>query len=397
VLLNSYFINKDRTDPVAKKKYGISVVIPVWNEEKTLGKTLDSVLDMLAEYDGPGEVVLIDNNSTDGSVKVITEYMQKHKNVVLIYERKKQGKSFAVNTGIKAAKHELIVTIDADSFPKKDSLKYMVGYFNDPKVGAVVTKLCVEKPKGFIEHFQNIEYFYSNFYILALEFLSSIHVARGPLSAFRKDVLLKIGGFIDPKITPTEDMEITFRIRKAGYDMKVSKNAFVSTRVMPNLKAWYVQRMRWNTGTMRTFIYHKDMILDPKYGLFGVLVAPFIMISFFLVFFVVYYLIRELINNYNYIYSSIWNLVHGVMPDFYWLNIAYNQPIFYVPYFVLFMFVSLTLLFWVYYIAFKESNAKIRTNFFYFIAYLFIYYVFLLATIIISMGKVIIGKDVPWR
>ncbi len=397
ILLVSYFFNFRRKDPKPTKYPGVSVLVPMWNESATIADTLDSVIAMKNKYNGDFEIIVIDNNSTDNGPQIISNYEKKYNYIKLIYEKEKQGKSFAVNKGIKEAKYELIVTIDADSFPYANSLEYMVGYFDDPKTGAVVSKLRVRNPRNILEKFQNIEYFYSNFYVLSLDYLDSIFVARGPLSIFRKSILQDIDGFVDAKVTPTEDMEVTFRVRKAGYNIRVSKKAFVETKVMPTLRTLYKQRMRWNTGTIKTFLLHKDVLLNPKYNFFGLWIGPTVASSYFLLFFVVYYLIRELINNINSIQSLFWHVSHGISFDFSLVPFIYNNFSYYIPYYSLFMLISLSLLIIVYYIAFKESSAGIKSNYIAFMAYVFIYYLFLVSCNIVAIGKLIMKRDVPWR
>lgn len=397
IVLTAYLLNYRKQDPSPNKKYGVSVIVPMWNEEATIANTLDHLIAMKKEYDGPYEILVVDNNSKDNGVKIVKKYVKKYKFIRLEFEKEKQGKSFTVNTGIKKSKYELIATVDADSFPRANALQYVVGYFNNPKVGAVSTKMKVRDPKTLIEKFQNIEYMYSNFYMLALDYLGAIFVTRGPLSVFRKSVLLKIKGFVDPKITPTEDMEITFRIRKAGYEICASKNALIDTKVMPTWKALYIQRQRWSTGTMKTFILHKDMLLNPVYNFFGLWVGPAVAFSYFLLLFVVYYFIREVITNYHTIYAFIWNLFNNVPFNTTWVPVFINHPIFYLSYYMIFSLFSIFLLITAYNFAFKESEGKVKGNFIAFIFYVFIYYIFLLFSNIIAIGKTILKKDVRWR
>ena len=110
-----------------------------------------------------------------------------------------KGKSFAFNKGLAIAKNDLVANVDADSYPKKDALSYVVGYFDDAEVGAVTTKMIVKNPKTIVEYFQDIEYIFSNLLLVGFESLDSIYVARGPLSVYRTNLLKKIGGFYRQK------------------------------------------------------------------------------------------------------------------------------------------------------------------------------------------------------
>ncbi len=397
IFLLAYFMNIKKKDPMSKNKPSVSVLIPAYNEEKSVAETLKHVIEMKKSYGKNFEIIFIDNNSKDNTLKIAKQFEKAYSFIRVIQETKKQGKSFALNTGIKEAKNDIIVTIDADSYPKKDSLNYMVGYLDNPKYGAVATKLKVKNPKTFIEKFQNIEYFYSNFFALSLEFLDSVFIARGPLSAFRRDVLLKIGGFIDPKITQSEDMEITFRIKQEGYLVAVSKNAMVETNAMPTWKALYKQRMRWNVGTLKTIFLHKNFMFNLKHNIFGLVVFPILAISYIFLFIVLYTFINTIKANYHTIYAFFWNLSNGIPIDFTVFNIVFSNPLFFVSFNMFFVLVSIIILLTSYYYAFKESGAKLSNSWFSFILYNIVFYIYLFVLNILGIFKFIFRKSVSWR
>jgi cellulose synthase/poly-beta-1,6-N-acetylglucosamine synthase-like glycosyltransferase len=70
-----------------------------------------------------------------------------------------QSLSYVNVPGIKIAKGELIAVVDADSYPSQDSLKKMVGYFEeDSNVAAVTSRVLVKNRKNFIERYQDLDY-----------------------------------------------------------------------------------------------------------------------------------------------------------------------------------------------------------------------------------------------
>ena len=256
------------------KDSGVSIIIPVWNEENTIANTLDSLLEMEKNYEGKVEFLVIDDNSTDDSFEIVQKYSKIYSNISVHMKDGTKGKSESLNQGIRISKYDLVGCVDADSYPDPDSLKYVVQEFSNPDVGAVTTKLVVSKPKGIVQWFQHLEYIYSNFLLMAYDSMDSIYITRGPLSVYRKDVMDEIEGFLPAEKTPTEDMEITFRIRKAGYKIKGSDQAKVYTSVMETWKELFWQRMRWNRGTLINFWMHKDMFLNSNYDMFGMFVLP---------------------------------------------------------------------------------------------------------------------------
>lgn len=298
---------------------GMSIVVPVWNEEFTIADTLDSLLNMKNCYHGRMEIIVIDDHSTDNSYSLIEEYARKHKEIRCFKKdaHHSRGKSESLNQGFAVAKYELVGCVDADSYPDPQSLNYIAEEFQDPQVGAVTTKLVVKKPQRIVEWFQQIEYMYSNFVIMAFDAIDSVYITRGPLSIYRKDVMDKIGGFAAAGVTPTEDMEITFRIRKAGYSIRGSKNAKVYTSVMPTWKKLYWQRMRWNRGTLINFYLHRDIFLNSKYGMLSMFILPTASIMIAMVAFIITYFLYNIITFIiNKSISIYWIVTSGYYPDF---------------------------------------------------------------------------------
>jgi len=295
---------------------GVSIIIPVWNEKSTIANTLDSLLDMQNNYDGEVEFLVIDDHSTDNSFQIIEEYSQKHKSIIALQKDGKKGKSESLNQGIRLSKYEIVGCVDADSYPSPDSLRYVVEEFTDKNVGAVTTKLVVNKPKGIVQWFQHIEYIYSNFLLMAFDAMDSIYITRGPLSLYKKDVMEEIGGFLPADKTPTEDMEITFRIRKAGYQIRGSNQAKVYTSVMESWKELFWQRMRWNRGTLINFWMHKDMFLNSNFGMFGMFIFP---TSSFMIAMVAITIMIVIVKLFSFIISGIisifWILASGNFYD----------------------------------------------------------------------------------
>lgn len=201
---------------------GMSIIVPMWNEGETIAHTLESLLAMGEAYHGSMEVLVIDDNSTDNSFKIVEEYTRKYDFIRLYMKDKNlsQGKSESLNQGIKLARYDYVGCVDADSYPDAEALNHVAEDFSDPEVGAVTSKLVVRKPKKIVEWFQHIEYIYSNFILMAFDAMDAVYITRGPLSMYKKHIMEEIGGFLPADMTPTEDMEITFRIRKAGYRIR---------------------------------------------------------------------------------------------------------------------------------------------------------------------------------
>ncbi len=359
----AYLDARGRKDPKPKKYPGISIIVPIWNEEDTIKETLGCLVNIKKKYAGDFEVIVVDDNSTDNSYSLTKELANKYKFIKLVTKKGKKGKAESFNEATKIAKYELVACVDADAFPEEKSLEYIVGYFADEKVGAVTTKMVVKDPKKLVEWFQHIEYLFSNFLLSAYGHLESIYVTKGPLSVYRKRVLKKIGGFKGIDITPTEDMEITFRIRKAGYTIKNSIDAKVSTRVMPTWKKLFWQRVRWNRGSLINFTKHRDMMFDRQYGFFSMVMMPIITITISMLAIVIYYLIFNLINILvNFFVKMYWYAYLKIIPNpfialqrYFEINFAYV-----VSYLI--VIIAFAGLVWIitYAVGFYESKEKLK-------------------------------------
>lgn len=355
------YFERKKTDPIAKKQYNVSILVPMWNEEGTIIHTLDALKKVKNCYKGKVEVIVIDNNSKDNSYNTVKAYSQKNNFVRVIQELDKQGKSYAFNKGIKFAKYDLIACVDADSYPSPDCLQHMVGYFDDKKVGAVTTKMVVRDPKNIIEHFQDLEYIYSNFLLTAYDCLDSIYVAKGPLSIYRTDLLKKIKGFEHPNVTPTEDMEITFRIRKQGYIIRSSIKAKVYTSVMHTFKALFWQRIRWNRGSIINFALHKDMYFKPEYGFFGVVIMPMVTVTMFMIAVLIYYFVTRFYDSVYLILQKLYYYIYyNQFPSIsYYFSSFFDQSAYVIPSLIALFIVIFVVWALMNYLGFIDSKEKL--------------------------------------
>ncbi len=260
--------------PTAKKDYSISVLVPAYNEEKTIEDTINSIF----EIDYPiKEVIAINDGSTDRTKEIIQRLLKKYPELKLL-DKKNSGKGSSLNHGIKMAKGELIVVVDADSYPAKDSFKKMVGYFDEEKVGAATCVIVPRNKNTLLEKMQFIEYNVIAFTRKLLEYVDGIYVTPGPLAIYRKTALEKIGGFDENNLT--EDIELTWRIIYAGYERKMCLSTYVTTTAPNKWKLWYRQRRRWGVGGIQCMAKYKKEFL--KKGTLGMFILPFFVFNFFI-------------------------------------------------------------------------------------------------------------------
>lgn len=245
----------------------ISVVIPAWNEEETIQKTVESI--MASNY-GDFEVFVIDDGSKDKTFEIAKALEKKYSNLK-VYHKENGGKASALNFGIERAKGNFIFTMDADTYVHPESMKRMVRYFKDSKVMCVSPAMLVYKPKTVFERIQQAEFLLGLFLRKAFSALDSIFVTPGAFSAYRKEFFKKHGGYEIGNIT--EDLELALRIQYEGYRIENCPDASVWTTAPAKFRDSLIQRRRWYHGWMKNLWKYRK-IFGKKYGDLGSFVIP---------------------------------------------------------------------------------------------------------------------------
>lgn len=269
---------KNRKDlfeyPKTKRKYSISVLVPAFNEEKTIEDTVRAIFSTGYPIK---ELIVLNDGSTDKTGKIVKGLLKKYPKLRLL-DKKNSGKADSLNQGIKMAKSELVAVVDADSYPAKGSFGKLIGFFDDEEVGAVTCVFIPRNKNKFFERLQMIEYTVIAFTRKLLDYVDAVYVTPGPLALYRKSALLKIGGF-DPK-NLTEDIETTWHLAYEGYHRRMCLATNATTTVPNKLKAWYKQRRRWNIGGLQCISKYKKFFL--KRGMLGFFILPFFILQLFL-------------------------------------------------------------------------------------------------------------------
>jgi cellulose synthase/poly-beta-1,6-N-acetylglucosamine synthase-like glycosyltransferase len=258
----------------------VSVIVPAYNEEKSIRETLSSIV----KLDYPKEkldIIVVNDGSEDSTEEVVKGFISENRDYnIKIINQENQGKWVAMNNALNIAKGEFFACLDADSVVSKDALKKMIPYFDDGNVAIVLPLIKVKNPRNMLQRFQHYEYIVNFFYKKIMGYLNCIHVSPGPFSIYRKSILEKLGGFREGH--NTEDLEIALRVQKNNYKIIQLMNAEVYTYLPDNFKELYYQRNRWNKGALLNAWDYRKIIFNRKYGDFGMIQMPVVICSGFL-------------------------------------------------------------------------------------------------------------------
>lgn len=198
----------------------ISIVIPAFNEEETIGLCLTSLSKQTTRRQF--EVIIINNNSTDNTAKVVSKFKNKL-NLRLILEKKK-GRGAARARGFDEAKGNIIFTTDADTIIPKDWIESFMKGFSDERVVAV-TGTCKIRDNSWIEN--EIFNFFQPWTMVVYRLIMQNYWLSGFSFAIRKDIYLKAGK-IDTKLNALDDFDLTFRVMKFG-KIQIVKNPVITS------------------------------------------------------------------------------------------------------------------------------------------------------------------------
>lgn len=267
----------------------VSIVIPTYNEELIIGKKLDNIFELNYPLELL-EIVIIDS-STDNTPKIIKNYQQKYNNIRLIDEGERAGLATALNKAYAAAKNQIVVKTDCDSFLHKDALLHMAANFADPEVGGVCGKQVVINQSKVEEGYRSIQ---SKLQIVESWFDSTI-IFHGPFSAYRKDLIVPIDPF-----SLADDSELAVKIRKQGYRTIIDPEIMFFEASQSRFFKRRMQKDRRGKGLIRLLLQHKDVLFNPKYGKYGMVVFP---MNYFMMIFSPYLLIGFLLSIIFAVYS----------------------------------------------------------------------------------------------
>lgn len=287
--------------------FPISVLVPAYNEEKTILTTINYLLEMDYKL---FEIVIIDDGSTDATAQLIIDNYSLKKdykptriqvpskeilevysgylnNISIVLVRKINGgnKADAVNAGINISKYPYFVSMDADEILQADALKYATRLFlEDDKVIAVGGQLRIANGVEFKKampidtrmkrnptvSIQTLEYIraFITSRIFHDTFNGNLNISGG-FGLFKKEAVIAIGGYKTNSVG--EDMDLVMRLHlyhqthQIPYSIKYTPDAVCWTQAPFKLKDLGKQRARWHRGLIQCMWNYRVLFLNPKF------------------------------------------------------------------------------------------------------------------------------------
>jgi cellulose synthase/poly-beta-1,6-N-acetylglucosamine synthase-like glycosyltransferase/spore germination protein YaaH/peptidoglycan/xylan/chitin deacetylase (PgdA/CDA1 family) len=264
-----------RPAEVASYKPKVAVLIPAYNEEKVIERTVRAALN--SNYPNL-RVIVIDDGSKDRTLEVARKAFaaEAAAGKVLILGKPNSGKAEALNYGIEhIGDAELFVGIDADTIIAPDAIARLVPHFINPKVGAIAGNAKVGNRVNLWTRWQALEYITSqNFERRALDVLGAVSVVPGAIGAWRVSAVREAGGYhID---TVAEDADLTMALLRRGYRVEYEDMALAYTEAPTNANALMRQRFRWSFGILQAVFKHRGVVA--RKGALGWVALPNIFI-----------------------------------------------------------------------------------------------------------------------
>jgi cellulose synthase/poly-beta-1,6-N-acetylglucosamine synthase-like glycosyltransferase len=294
----------------------ISLIVPAYNEAASCRESVGGMLRLnYPNY----EVIVVNDGSKDETLSILTQEFALYRSArvpsgtletkpirqiyrsaqpvkLIVVDKVNGGKADAINVGLNVATSPLIMVVDSDSLIDRDGLLNIVRpYLDDPDrviaVGGTVRAVndCdvlhgqvkqIRTSSSHLANFQSIEYLRA--FLggrVGFSMINALLIISGAFGLFRRDAVLEAGGFDES--TVGEDMELIVRMhriwreKKKAYRIVYAPAPVCWTEVPQSLKILRRQRMRWQRGTVESLWRHREMLMNPRFGVVGLFSFPY--------------------------------------------------------------------------------------------------------------------------
>ena len=245
-----------RPDLTAWRPPAVSVIIPAYNEAAGIAATVTSMV--RSRYPGEIEVIVVDDGSADETAAIVRGLRLPR---VRLISQANAGKPAALNRGVAAAQHEVLILVDGDTVFAPDAISRLATRFADPDVGAVSGNTKVANRNGLLGRWQHIEYVMGfNLDRRMFDILGAMPTVPGAIGAFRRHTLADVGGVSAD--TLAEDTDLTMAVCRSGWKVVYEESAIAWTEAPGSLRQLWRQRYRWCYGTLQSMWKHRRCLAE---------------------------------------------------------------------------------------------------------------------------------------
>lgn len=272
-------LNKDIERIKEDSLPNISVIVAARNEE-------DNILDCMKALDNlvyPGnkiEIIIANDNSTDNTEQIVSEFIENNKKFRTIKPEEGSGnligKANAIDKAIKVSSGEIILTTDADCRPNPEWASRVVSYFREDV--AMVSGFTTQYSKNLFEGMQSVDFIY------LLSIAGGVMNLNKPMScignnmSYRKSVYEEVGGYESVRFSVTEDFALLTAIHKLGkYKIihPADEGLLVISKPCSSIKTLYRQKKRWGVGGLQSELGGFLVMAIGWMSSLGVLLTPY--------------------------------------------------------------------------------------------------------------------------
>lgn len=237
------------------KSYGITVMVPAYNEEKSIADTIRCIQAQTVPID---EILVIDDHSSDRTGEIAASM-----GVTVVRTEKNQGtkataQKYVLERGL--VRTELFVTIDGDTLLDPHAIERTLSCFNDPTAASACGYVIPARIRSVWERGRFVEYVFSiSLFKMAQNHVGAVLVSSGCFTVFRTDVVMAMGGFNTR--TMAEDMDLTWELSMKGYRIYCVNDAYCYPYDPPTGKIFVSQLDRWYRSFFQNLAIHwKDLL-----------------------------------------------------------------------------------------------------------------------------------------
>lgn len=235
----------------------LTVIVPAYNEEKTIQDTLLSIQNQTLK---PKEIIVVDDCSTDNTVEVA-----KKLGVRVIQPDKNTGsKAGAQNVALKHTNTEFVMALDADTTLAKDAIEKLIQAFTHPNVAAACGFVLPRFVNTLWERGRYIEYLIAfTYYKPIQDYFGKPLISSGCFSMYKTKFLRDTNGW--PTRTMAEDMDLTWSFHKKKFFVRFIPEAVCYPIEPQNFTFFKKQLMRWSHGFVQNLALHWKNVFSVPY------------------------------------------------------------------------------------------------------------------------------------